>query len=357
MPCRPVRRAFGLDRQGANVHNAFALGACPKQQAPSHSVMVKLRDYQSACHRAILDSYKDGIRRALVVLPTGTGKTVVFASLPQFFRMKHRMLVLAHREELLEQAREKFARVDPALLVGIEQASRRADPSAKVVVASVQTLGRRNSSRLRSFNPAEFKLIVVDEAHYAVAAGYRRVLDYFGVLQGPTDKLLLGFTATPVRGDKQGLDQVFEKIVFSRSMGEMIQAKWLCPIRGFRVLTDLDLSQIRTRMGDFALDELAHLVNEASRNRQIVRAYEKVVPGQKALVFCVNVAHSQEVAAEFCRVGIRAAPVWGEMPPEERAKMLAEFRSGALSVIVNCNVLSEGYDDPTIAAILMAMPT
>lgn len=288
------------------------------------AVGVKLRDYQLACRQAIYQHYKAGVRRALVVLPTGTGKTVIFASLPEFFRMKHRMLVLAHREELLQQAADKFRRANPGLAVGIEQAESRSDPAARVVIASVQTLGRRGSPRLRALDPAQFKLIVVDEAHHAVAPSYRTVLDQFRLFDPGTEKLLLGFTATPYRGDKQGLDQVFEKIIFTRTIGEMIAAGYLCDIAGFRVSSATDLDGVSTRLGDFALDELSRAVNEERRNRLVVEAYRALVPDKKCVVFSVDVAHSRELAALFERHGVPARAVWGEMPAEERRQAIDE---------------------------------
>lgn len=318
---------------------------------------MNLRPYQQACRRAILDAYRQGVRRALVVLPTGTGKTVIFASLPQYFRMKNRMLVLAHREELLEQAREKFHRAIPNLPVGIEQAAQRAVPGDRVVLASVSTLGRKGSTRLQALNPDEFKLVVVDEAHHAVAPTYRRILDYLGLFEKGTEKLLLGFTATPVRGDRRGLQEVFERIVFSRSIGDMIAAGYLCDLRGYRVSTETDLSDIRTRHGDFVTRELSRRVNDEARNATVVAAYLKLVPTRKGLVFCVDVAHARALARAFQEAGIPARAIWGEMPKVDRAAVLADFRQGRIRVITNCNVLSEGFDEPAIETVLMARPT
>ena len=142
---------------------------------------MKLRPYQDDCLQRIRAQYLEGARRLLVSLPTGTGKTVVFAAMPTFFKMRKRMLVLAHRQELLEQAASKFAAVAPGLRVGIEQGSRHAPSDADVVLASVPTVGRETSSRLLRLDPEQFYLIVVDEAHHAVAATYRRVFDHFGL--------------------------------------------------------------------------------------------------------------------------------------------------------------------------------
>ena len=137
--------------------------------------------YQRECLAAIFDRYKAGARRQLVCLPTGTGKTVIFAQFPSFFRMKRRMLVLAHRAELLHQARDKLLAANPALKVEIEQAGQSASESSDVVVASVPTLGRRGSRRLAGLDPDQFSIVVIDEAHHATAETYRRIVEHLGL--------------------------------------------------------------------------------------------------------------------------------------------------------------------------------
>ena len=229
----------------------------------SESATITLRDYQRECLHAIYDRYRAGVRRQLVCLPTGSGKTVVFADFPRYFRMQNQMLVLAHRAELLNQARDKIRQANPDLRVAVEQAGRRADPDSDVVIASVPTLGRRGSDRIQGLDADRFYLVVVDEAHHATAKTYRRVLEYFGLFAPRTPKLLVGFTATPKRGDGQGLDAVFEEIVFSRGLPEMIQAAYLAPVAGFRVETDIDLSRVKTRLGDFVTSQLCKQRPEA----------------------------------------------------------------------------------------------
>src|SRR5262245_47011651 len=178
--------------------------------------MVQLRDYQKEALVRVHEAYKQGKRRVLVSLPTGTGKTVVFAHFPGTLRMKKRLLVLAHREELLLQAEQKFRSVDPDLKVGIERAEDRAAADAKVVIASVPTLAHSSGSRLARFDPEDFSIIVVDEAHHAVADSYRRILHHFGLFAPDCMRYLVGFTATPRRGDNQGLGDVFQEVCFAR---------------------------------------------------------------------------------------------------------------------------------------------
>jgi len=323
----------------------------------TQSDKLVLRNYQKDCLAAIGDGYQSGLRRQLVCLPTGTGKTVVFAEFPRFFRMKKQMLVLAHRAELLEQARDKLMQANPHLCVGIEQAGKTADPDCDVVVASIPTLGRKGSKRLHRLDPDRFFLLVVDEAHHATAATYKRVLSHFDVFSPDTRRLLVGFTATPKRGDGVGLDAVFEEIVYSRTLPEMIRSGYLSPVAGYRVETEVDLSRVRTRMGDFVSSQLSDAVNVAQRNSIIVDVYRSHLAGKQTLCFCVDVAHTRSVAEAFNREGIRSAAVSGDTDRAERSRILQDFHRGNIQVIANCMVLTEGYDEPAIAGIILARPT
>jgi len=318
---------------------------------------VKLRQYQRECLAAIVNRYKAGARRQLVCLPTGTGKTVIFAQFPSFFRMKRRMLVLAHRAELLHQARDKLLSANPALKVEIEQAGQRASESSDVIVASVPTIGRRGSRRLAGLDPDQFSIVVIDEAHHATAETYRRIVGHLGLQQSDTQKLLVGFTATPKRSDGIGLDAVFDEISFSRTIPEMMQGGYLAPVAGYRVETDVDLSRVKTSMGDFVVSQLSDAVNIESRNALVVKAFRELVPNRRTLVFCVDVAHALDLAAAFSHYGITAAPVTGDTPPDERRDTLAAFSSGCLQVLTNCMVLTEGYDEPAVDGIMLARPT
>ena len=239
--------------------------------------------------------------------------------------MKKQMLVLAHRKELLDQACDKIRQANHHLRVAVEQAGRSADADCDVVVAGVPTLGRKGSTRLQRLDPDRFFLIVIDEAHHATAATYRRVLEYFGVFAPETRKLLVGFTATPKRGDGLGLDAVFQEIVFSKSLPEMIQTGFLSPVAGYRVETDIDLSRVKTRMGDFVASQLSLAVNVVERNDMIVDIFHSHLEGKKTLCFCVDVAHVHSLAGAFNKAGIATAAVSGDMDPLERAKALEDL--------------------------------
>jgi len=319
--------------------------------------VLDLRPYQSEALVRVREAYKSGKRRVIVSLPTGTGKTVVFAHFPRALRMKKRLLVLAHREELLRQAQDKFRSIEPDLKVEIEQAGARASAGAKVVVASVPTLARGDGARLSQLSPDDFSIIVVDEAHHAVAPSYRRIFDHFGLLRPGASRYLVGFTATPRRGDKQGLGEVFEEVCYARDLREMIAGGYLSPITGWRVDTDLSLDDVKVRHGDFVEGQLARVVNTPSRNNLLVKAYRELAGGRRAIVFCVDVAHAKDVHQAFAEAGIRSSAVWGDQPKDERRATLGRFSAGDLDLLTNCNLLTEGFDEPRVDCVIMARPT
>jgi len=329
----------------------------PTDHGHAISPKVRLRDYQTEALARVKAAYKSGKRRVLVSLPTGTGKTVVFASFPNELNMRKRLLVLAHREELLLQAEEKFRSIDPGLKVGFERADAYATNDSRVVIASVPTLARSDGARLSRFNPDEFSIVVVDEAHHAVADSYRRIFRHFGLFTPGTSRFLVGFTATPRRGDNQGLGGVFEEVCYARDLREMIDVGYLCPIRGWRIDTDLSLDGVKIRHGDFVESQLAKVVNTPHRNSLLPAVYRRLANFRRAIVFCVDVQHAKDMSEVFTDAGVRAAAVWGEMPKEERRQTLSRFSRGEISVLTNCNLLTEGFDEPRINCVFMARPT
>jgi ATP-dependent helicase IRC3 len=308
-----------------------------------------LRQYQKEALEASIEAEEQGILRQLIVIPTGGGKTEIFSRYPDYRPNSTPMLIIAHREELLEQARQKIKRANPNLTVSIEQGKNVADHT-DVVLASVATLGRANSKRLARFPRDYFKLVVVDEAHHAAAPTYRRILDYFA------DALLVGVTATPRRGDNVGLHDVFDSIVYTKTMEELINDGFLSPLVGYRFNTDCDLSDIKIVRGDFAEGELANKVNTPARNEAVVEAYLRFGP-RKALAFCVDVAHAQAIAQHFQSNRVEAHAIWGAMDHDLRRETMAAHDAGEFPVLTNCQIATEGYDSPSIDMILMARPT
>lgn len=307
--------------------------------------MVQLREYQTDALGA-WDKFVDGGgTRGLMVLPTGAGKSVCVAQLPKKYG---RTLVLAHREELLDQMAGHLQTANPGLTVAVEQAGRRA-AGADLVVGSVPTLGRKGSTRINDIG--DFKLVVVDEAHHASGESYGRVLTHY------KDCLRLGVTATPQRGDGKRLSDVFDEVVFFLSILDLIQQGFLVPPVGYRVRTTSDLTDVHTRAGEFVERELADAVDTEERNKLCVDSYKQLASGRRAVVFAVNVAHAEHIEEAFKAAGIPATSVFGHTPKDERAQRLADFRAGKYLILSSVMVVSEGYDDPGISCLLMARPT
>lgn len=311
---------------------------------------ITLRPYQQEALQSISKFYDDGIRRQLVVLPTGAGKTVIFSHLPQQMPNHMPMLVLAHRAELLHQAKDKIGWSNPDLNIEIEQGENHAGHS-DVVVASVPTLGRAESERILKYPKDYFKTIVIDEAHHAAAPTYRRILDYFDA------EFVLGVTATPQRSDKIRLTDVFDQIVYYKTIQDLIEDKWLCPLVGYRIKTDTDISGVQTNDGDYIASQLEDVIDNPTRNATIVAAYHRLVPETKAIVFCAGIQHAKNVALSFRETQVSTEVILGDTDHEERAKILSRFSSGETKVLINVGVLTEGFDEPTVETIILARPT
>lgn len=323
---------------------------CPMSDAPT------LRPYQREAIEAVLGARRRGVRRMLVCLPTGAGKTVVFAQLARL--AKRPVVVLAHREELLAQAADKLQRaLGPEARVAVEQGERRADAAARVVVCSVRSLRSERLARLRAaLRPG---LVIYDECHHAPADDNLRVLRELGCFEADWDGTLVGFTATTARGDGKALERVFEQIVYARTLPEMIAEGYLVPLRGYRVATQADLTRITAPRGDADLreDELAEAVDIEARNALVARSIQELARDRRTVAFCVTVAHAQNLRRSLAALGVRAAAVYGDMPGDVRAQVLADFAAGRIQVVTNVAVLTEGFDDPGVSCVAMARPT
>lgn len=310
---------------------------------------LQLRPYQHEALQAVTDFHARGISRQLVVLPTAAGKTVIFSHLPQYVDALP-MLVLAHRAELLVQAKEKISWSNPELDIQIEQAHNIAG-HADVVIASVPTLGLKDSTRIEKYPPDYFKSIVIDEAHHAAAPTYRRILDYF------TPALTLGVTATPQRSDNTRLTDTFDEIVYYKTIQDLIQQGYLCPLTGYRIQSDTDISGVASNDGDYVAAQLEDAIDTPERNALIVASYQRLVPNTKAIVFAAGIDHAHHVAASFSAAHIPTAVIIGDTPADERETILAKYRTGEIQILVNVGVLTEGFDEPSIQTIILARPT
>jgi len=311
------------------------------------------REYQLEALEAVAEAQANGITRQLISLPTGCGKTVVFALLAK--DLNTRTLVLAHTEELINQAVAKFKIVWPEVDIGIVKAESD-EVKAQVVVASIQTASKLK--RLSKLKEQDFDLMIIDEAHHATAPSYAAVIEELGFFRDAPDKLLVGVTATPKRGDGVGLRNIFQEIVFERSIHTMIRSGYLSPLKGKQVFTKVELSKVGMSNGDFVISELSKIINTPERNSLIVENYTQyVLARKKALAFCVDVQHAKDLAQTFEEKGIAAKAVYGSMTHEERTEALSSFANGKYSVLTNCQLLTEGFDEPGIDCVIMARPT
>ena len=312
---------------------------------------MKLRDYQVGAIQKIKAKYTAGVRLQLLKFATGLGKTPLFCSLPEQLGFTGRMMVLDHRTELTDQALNKLKAWNPTHTVAAEMGDRSCN-GEQLVVAGVQTVGRKNSPRLLKFDPFKFDALVIDEAHHATAQSYRTVIDHF--TQNPK-LLVLGVTATPNRADGTGLGEVFQEIVDDRDILFGITHGWLAEMRGIRIKTGVDLSQVHNKVGDFDQAELGSTVNTPGRNDLIVRSWLEHAKDRQTVIFAVDVQHSKDLANAFKRYGVAAEAIWGGDP--DRAAKLAFHQACKLKVLVNCQLLTEGYDDWRVSCIGDAAPT
>lgn len=316
--------------------------------------MFELRPYQKEAIQAVIDARKTGVRRMIVCLPTGAGKTVIFSRLASMARKQ--VIVLAHREELLSQAKSKIeAVIGDGAIVDIEQGSRRARPEARVIVCSIRSLREERLNALKESR--DIGLVIYDECHHAPAEDNKRVLSQLGCFDLDWEGTLLGFTATTRRGDRIGLGEVFEEIVYSRTIGQMIRDGYLVGLRGYRVATEADLRRVGGSGQDFNVDELAEAVDIQERNALVARAIQELARDRRTIAFCVTVAHAKNLSRALNKIGVPAGVIHGEMKSDQRAFVLKNFRDGNFQALTNVAVLTEGFDDPEVSCIAMARPT
>lgn len=306
---------------------------------------LKLRPYQEKAVSSVEKEWQEGRRKTLLCMATGTGKTVCFAAVAEdAVRKGGRVLVLAHRGELLDQAKEKIERM-AHLSCGIEKAeSTTTDDYYPIVVGSVQTMTR--DKRLNGFNPREFSTVIVDEAHHALSDTYRKVLDYF-------DADVLGVTATPDRGDKKSLGQFFDSIAFSYSIADAIHDGYLCKIKAITIPLKVDITGVSTQSGDYNAGELGGAL--APYLSKIADEMANYCKGRKTVVFLPLIATSQRFRDLLLARGFRAAEVNGQSA--DRAEILEAFENGEYDVLCNSMLLTEGWDCPSVDCIVCLRPT
>lgn len=307
---------------------------------------MQLRPYQEEARAKVQQEWKEGRKRTLLVLPTGCGKTIVFSKIIEDrVKMGERVLVLAHRSELLEQASDKLMTA-----TGLGTALEKAENTSigtwfRVVVGSVQTMQREK--RLSQFPTNHFDTIVIDEAHHAISDGYQRVLEHFG------EANVLGVTATPDRGDMRNLGSYFDSLAYEYPLVDAIKSGYLSKITAITIPLELDLSTVSQQGGDFKVSEIGTALDPYLE--QIADEMVKQCKNRKTVVFLPLVKTSQKFRDILNEKGFRAAEVNGES--KDRAEILEDFDKDKYNVLCNSMLLTEGWDCPTVDCVVVLRPT
>ena len=307
---------------------------------------MELRPYQQEAKTAVFREWEQGHKKTLLVLPTGTGKTIVFAKITEdCVRNGGRVLILAHRGELLEQAADKLEKA-----TGLKSAVEKAEQSSlnswyRVTVGSVQSLMREK--RLAQFSPDHFTTIIIDEAHHCISDSYQRVLEHFDSSD------VLGVTATPDRGDMKNLGQYFESLAYEYTLPAAIRDGYLSPIKALTVPLTLDLSSVSIQAGDFKASEIGTALDPYLE--QIAAEMEKYCKERKTVVFLPLVKTSQKFRDILLSHGFSAAEVNGNS--EDRTEILKDFENGKYNVLCNSMLLTEGWDCPDVDCVVVLRPT
>lgn len=307
---------------------------------------MELRPYQEEAKNAIFEQWENGTRRTLLVLPTGCGKTIVFAKVTEdCVRHGNRVLVLAHRGELLDQAADKI-RKTTGLGCAVEKAEESCQGSwFRIVVGSVQTLMREK--RLNRFPGDYFNTIIVDEAHHCVSDSYQRVLQHF------PEANVLGVTATPDRGDMRNLGQYFESLAYEYTLPKAIKEGYLSPIKALTIPLKIDMSSVGVQAGDFKIGEIGTALDPYLEG--IAAEMEKYCQDKKTVVFLPLVKTSQKFRDILNEHGFQAAEVNGDS--QDRAEILRDFEAGKYNVLCNSMLFTEGWDCPSVDCIVVLRPT
>lgn len=307
---------------------------------------MELRPYQKEAKDAIFEQWDSGVSRTLLVLPTGCGKTVVFAKVTEeCVRQGSRVLILAHRGELLDQAADKLMKTT-GLGCALEKAeSSCQDTWFRVVVGSVQTLMREK--RLNRFAPDYFDTIIIDEAHHCISDSYQRVLQHF------TGAHVLGVTATPDRGDMKNLGTYFESLAYEYTLPKAIKEGYLSPIKALTIPLNIDMSSVSVQAGDFKASDIDTALDPYLQG--IAEEMQKYCQNKKTVVFLPLVKTSQKFRDLLNKYGFHAAEVNGDS--QDRAEILKDFDSGKYNVLCNSMLLTEGWDCPSVDCIVVLRPT
>ena len=303
---------------------------------------ITLRPYQEEARTKIKDEWDKGNKKTLLVLPTGCGKTIVFAMIAaDMVKKGKRVLILAHRAELLEQAADKI-RKSTGLICSVEKAEESCIGSwFMITIGSVQTL--QKEKRLSRFSNEHFDVIIVDEAHHCISDSYQRVLNYFNTAN------VLGVTATPDRGDMRNLGEYFETLAYEYTLPKAIKEGYLSPIKALTIPLKLDLSGVAMQSGDFKAGDLGTALDPYLE--QIAKEMSNYCKGRKTVVFLPLVKTSQKFTGILNQIGFNAAEVNGNS--DDRAEILKDFDENKYNVICNSMLLTEGWDCPSVDCVII----
>jgi ATP-dependent helicase IRC3 len=311
-------------------------------------MQIELRPYQNHCIEAIKKQIKFNQHRLIVSLPTGAGKTVIFS---HFIGQENKKtLVLAHREELLEQAKSKIESITNIPVGIVNQRSK--DFGKQVVIASIQSAYR--NTNLQELIKQHFELCIYDECHRAAAMGSRLVLKELGFGPG-TKKILIGFTATPFRNDKRrGLKEVFDIPAYECNIRKLIDDGYLVKPIGYIIRNNLDLSSVATEGDDWEEKSLSSFMDTDEMLEAVVDTWQEKASGRQTICFGINVKHSQHLADTFNARNITAVLIHGGMDPDLRRQYLDEYSKGTIQILCNAQVLVEGIDLPATSCIILS---
>lgn len=305
---------------------------------------MNLRPYQEKAISDLKIAVRNGSKAPLLVMPTGSGKTVVFSQIAKNCLSKEKkVLILVHRKELIDQASKKLANINVEHgIIAANYKGKKAD----IQIASVQTLVRRLQTTI--FDP---NLIIIDEAHHAAAGSWKKIMEYY------SSALKIGCTATPCRLDGKPLGQFFDSLVQGPTIPELVSKGYLCPHKVYSAPITPNLSKVKTIAGDYAKNELFDEMVRADITGDAVKQYRKHADGLPAIAFCINIAHAESVKNEFALAGYKVDIITGSMKTDERDQVIGWLADGTIQVLVSVDVISEGTDVPNVSAAILLRPT
>jgi superfamily II DNA or RNA helicase len=315
--------------------------------------MLESREYQDEALDAIEADWAAGITRTACVLPTGMGKTIVFARATKKRAPLGKVLILVHRDELARSAHQKLHSVAPELEIGTVKAEQN-DVNAPVIIGSVQTL--RNLKRLAQIE--NVKTIIIDEAHHAIAESYLRILDFFGALDDDPTVMVAGFSATLARDDHRGLGRVWQNVCYRKAIVWGIAKGYLCDVKALSItLDDLNLGEVPSSRGDYQEDALGRALLGAGAGPRIAEAWLTHAGERQGFLFTPNVATAHQFADDLDAAGIKSHVITGATPIELRQEAYRRFQAEECQALVNCMVLTEGFDMPQASVAVIARAT